>query len=190
MASILERETLVPRLIAENDLTQHDRQNIRHLLIAAYPQYAHLWSEQDFWGGPAEYRLLLVERTGRMVAHLGFARRLIRIGETAVLVAGIGAVAVLPELQGQHVGRRLLGELQRVLRTDLPVEFGFLQCRDVVVDFYVKAGFSRASQEVRSFDPDKRLWQIDRAAAMILPAGAAIEAWPQHGVIDLMGMPW
>ena len=184
------RLPLVARLIGENDLTAHDRQNIRTLLAAAYPQYEHLWTHHDFWGGPAEHRLLLLERTGRLAAHLGFARRLIKVGETTLLVAGIGAVAVLPDLQGQQVGRQLLRDLRRCLCIDLPVDFGFLQCRDAVVGFYAKAGFSRVSQQVRSFDPDKRLWQIDDAAAMVLPAKAPIGAWPAHGLIDLMGMPW
>jgi aminoglycoside 2'-N-acetyltransferase I len=181
---------MIARLVAENDLTAHDRQNIRTLLTAAYPQYAHLWMQQDFWGGPAEYRLLLLERTGRLAAHLGFARRLITVGESPFLVAGIGAVAVLPDLQGQQVGRQLLRDLRQVLCTDLPVDFGFLQCRDAVVGFYVKAGFSRIAQQVRSFDPDKRLWQIDDAAAMVLPARASIDVWPAQGIVDLMGMPW
>ncbi|MDY0884290.1 GNAT family N-acetyltransferase [Dongia soli] len=181
---------LVARLIGENDLTAHDRQNIRSLLIAAFPQHQHLWTQQDSWGGPSEYRLLLMERTGRVAAHLGFARRLIKVGETTLLIAGIGAVAVLPDLQGQQVGKQLLRNLRQLLCTDLPVDFGFLQCRDAVVGFYDKAGFSRVAQQVRSFDPDKRLWQIDDAAAMVLPVGASIDAWPAHGIVDLMGMPW
>jgi GNAT superfamily N-acetyltransferase len=184
------RLPLVARLIAENDLTAHDRQNIRSLLIAAYPQYEHLWTQHDFWGGPAEYRLLLLERTGRLAAHLGFARRLIKVGETPLLITGIGAVAVLPDLQGQQVGHQLLRDLRQCLCIDLPVDFGFLQCRDAVVGFYAKAGFRRVGQQVRSFDPDNRLWQIDDAAAMVLPAKAPIDAWPTHGLIDLMGMPW
>jgi aminoglycoside 2'-N-acetyltransferase I len=181
---------LTARLIGENDLTAHDRSNIRHLLIAAYPQYAELWALRDFWGGPAEYRLLLLDHTGRLVAHLGFARRVILVGDRTVLVAGIGAVAVLPDLQGQQVGRRLLHRLQHVLREDVPVSFGFLQCRDAVVDFYVKAGLTRVTQLVHSFDPDHRRWQTDDAAAMILPALAPAQDWPASGLIDLMGMPW
>src|SRR4029450_13636120 len=58
---------LTARLIGENDLSAHDRQNIRRLLIAAYPQYAELWSLRDFWGGPAEYRLLLLDLRGRLL---------------------------------------------------------------------------------------------------------------------------
>lgn len=181
---------LTARLIAENDLTAHDRGNIRRLLIAAYPQYAELWAQCDFWGGPAEHRLLMLDHTGRLVAHLGFAKRLILVGDQAVTIAGIGAVAVLPDMQGQQVGRRLLQRLQQILRDDVPVSFGFLQCRDAVVDFYIKAGLTRVQQLVRSFDPDHRRWQTDDAAAMILPAGQPVQDWPRSGLIDLMGMPW
>lgn len=181
---------LTARLIGENDLSAHDRHNIRRLLIAAYPQYAELWSLRDFWGGPAEYRLLLLDLTGRLVAHLGFARRLIKVGDQTVLIAGIGAVAVLPDMQGQQLGRHLLGRLQDILKDEVPVSFGFLQCRDAVVEFYAKAGLTRVKHLVRSFDPDHRRWQTDDAAAMILPALSSVEDWPRGGLIDLMGMPW
>jgi len=181
---------LTARLIGENDLSAHDRHNIRRLLIAAYPQYAELWSLRDFWGGPAEYRLLLLDLSGRLIAHLGFARRLIRVGDQTVMIGGIGAVAVLPDMQGQRLGRHLMQRLHVILQNDTPVSFGFLQCRDAVVDFYAKAGLTRVKQLVRSFDPDHRRWQTDDAAAMILPARSSLEDWPRSGVIDLMGMPW
>lgn len=177
-------------LIAENDLATPEREKIRALLTAAFPKYANLWIAADSWGGPLEYRLLLRDRTGRLVGHLGFARRLIEIGSQRRLIAGIGTVAILPDMQGQGFGKHLLGELQIILRRDIPVEFGFLQCRDAVIGFYERAGFRLIPQPVRSFHPDQRLWQIDDAAAMILPAGATAESWPRNGTLDLMGMPW
>ena len=177
-------------LIAENDLGAADREKIRALLTAAFPKYANLWIAADSWGGPLEYRLLLRDLTGRLVGHLGFSRRVIEIGGKRRLIAGIGTVAILPDMQGQGLGMRLLGELRIVLRRDVPVEFGFLQCRDAVVGFYERAGFTRIKQTVRSFHPDQRRWQMDDAAAMILPAGPTADTWPKDGIVDLMGMPW
>ncbi|HEX9446782.1 MAG TPA: GNAT family N-acetyltransferase [Dongiaceae bacterium] len=177
-------------LIAENDLTGADRNKIRAFLTAAYPGYAELWTQQDFWGGPPEHRLLLRDPSGRLVGHLGFARRLIEVDARAVRIAGIGAVAILPEMQGRGIGRHLLAELTAILRHDVAVEFGFLQCRDAVIGFYENCGFQRITQQVRSFDPNFRRWQVDDAAAMILPASATADSWPRHGLVDLMGMPW
>lgn len=177
-------------LIAENDLATTDRAKIRALLTAAFPDYEDLWIGHDSWGGPLEHRLLLRDVSHRLIGHLGFARRIINVGGRTVLIAGIGTVALLPEMQGQGLGRHLLKELHTILRRQRPVDFGFLQCRDVVTGFYERSGFSRITQPVRSFDPDRRRWQTDDAATMILPATAELDAWPRDGLVDLMGMPW
>jgi len=178
------------RLVHENDLGGSDRLHIRDLLTAAFPNHAALWRERDFWGGPLEHRLLLRDLSGRLVGHLGFARRLIEVDGQCVKIAGIGAVAILPDFQGQGWGRRLLSRLGTHLAAEADVEFGFLQCRDIVVPFYEKLGFRRITQRVRSFDPQRSCWQTDDAAALILPVTAGIDRWPRDGIVDLMGMPW
>lgn len=178
------------RLIAENDLAEADRALIRDLLTAAFPGHADLWIVCDFWGGPLEYRLLLRDITGRLTGHLGFARRLIRVNDQPVLVAGIGAVAILPDWQGQGAGRQLLAAVKTILANNAMADFGFLQCRDDVTGFYEKSGFHRIPQPVRSFDPDRLVWQTDDTATLILPVALPLQAWPRDGIVDLMGMPW
>lgn len=177
-------------LVAENDLATADRDKIRTLLTAAFPGYARLWTTRDFWGGPPDFRLLSRDLTGRLIGHLALARRLIKIDTQSVLIGGIGSVAIFPEMQGQGVGQELLTTLKSILERDVPVDFGFLQCRDAVTGFYERSGFTRINQKVRSFDPDHRIWQVDDAAAMIFPALKPVEAWPSQGIVDLMGMPW
>lgn len=178
------------RLVHENDLAASDRALIRGLLTAAFPAHAALWQERDFWGGPLEYRLLFRDVSGQLVGHLGFAHRLIEVGSQRIKIAGIGAVAILPDYQGQGWGRRLLSKLGTHLATEAEVEFGFLQCRDVVVPFYEKLGFHRIAQQVRSFDPRHSRWLTDDAAALIRPVSAGLTSWPRVGIVDLMGMPW
>lgn len=183
-------QPVAPQLIAENDLTDQDRSQIRALLTAAFADYAELWIDNDSWGGPLEHRLLLRDTNDRLVGHLGFAKRLIDVASQSVLIAGIGTVAILPDMQGQGLGRYLLNALRSTLRKQIPVAFGFLQCRDAVVAFYEKSGFIRIQQPVRSFDPNSRQWQTDQTATMILPIAASHGSWPQGGIVDLMGMPW
>ncbi|HVJ39858.1 MAG TPA: GNAT family N-acetyltransferase [Dongiaceae bacterium] len=178
------------QLVAENDLTTADRARIRSLLTAAFPDHAALWLVRDFWGGPLEYRILLQNVAGQLAAHLGFARRLIRVNDRSVAIAGIAAVAILPDFQGQGLGRKLLSALGAILAEETSIDFGFLQCRYDVAGFYERSGFHRISQPVRSFDPDRMIWQTDRTAALILPVAAAEEDWPRGGIVDLMGMPW
>ncbi len=181
------------RLIEEQALDDGLRASIRRLLVAAYPQFADFWRDHDFWGGPAEARLLLMH-DGVPVAHLGFGRRAIGVGDHDIVVAGVGAVATHPDWQGHGLGRRLFGHLRDALRGEWPAPYGFLQCRPAVVPFYEKAGLVRLAQSVRSLDPDERHWTTDHGPAMLLPAMASIEHWPGGGqcdrVIDLRGMPW
>jgi nodulation protein A len=176
-------------LVAGKDLTRDREGRIQDLLITAFPHYEEIWSRQFFRGGPAEYRLWL-EQDQTMIAHLGFARRIIRVGEQEVLIAGVGAVATHPDFQGQGVGRQLFAELKKILLTQLPVDFAFLECREAVIGFYEKAGFTLHRQTVYCFHPDQKKWIFDEGAKMVMPIHETLEAWDANGLIDLRGMPW
>jgi ribosomal protein S18 acetylase RimI-like enzyme len=176
-------------LVAEHEMTRAQEQRIQELLIAAYPQYAELWSRQSFWGGPAEYRVWL-EHEDKPIAHLGFARRTISVGNQEVLIAGIGAVCTHPEFQGRGVGKQLFTGLKRILLVRLPVEFAYLECREAVIGFYEKVGFTYMRQTVHCFHPDKQMWLNDTGAKMVMPIRKTITEWDSKSLIDLRGMPW
>jgi GNAT superfamily N-acetyltransferase len=176
-------------LVSEKDLTRAREERIQALLLAAFPQHKEIWSRHTFWGGPAEYRLWL-EREDKIIAHLGFAKRDIRVGEQEVLIAGVGAVATYPNFQGKGVGKKLFAELRKILLTQLPVDFAFLECREAVIGFYEKAGFTLHRQTVYCFHPGKQEWIYDEGAKMIMPVRKPLEEWNANGLIDLHGMPW
>jgi nodulation protein A len=176
-------------LVPEKDLTRDHESCIQALLLAAFPQYEDIWTRQSFYGGPAEYRLWL-EQDQKMIAHLGFAKRTIRVGEHEVLIAGVGAVATHPEFQGQGVGRQLFAKLKKILLTQLPVDFAFLECREAVIGFYEKAGFTLHRQTVHCFHPGKQAWIYDEGAKMVMPIRKTLDEWDINGLIDLRGMPW
>jgi nodulation protein A len=176
-------------LVGEKELTRDQEQRIQALLLAAFPQYKEIWSRHSFWGGPAEYRLWL-EQDQKMIAHLGFAKRNIRVGEQEVFIAGIGAVATHPEFQGKGVGKQLFAELRKILLTQLSVDFGYLGCREAVIGFYEKAGFTLYRQRVYCLNPYEQQWNYDDGAQMVMPIGKPLEDWDANGLIDLRGMPW
>lgn len=180
---------MTAQLVAEKDLTRDQEQCIQELLLAAFPQYQEIWSRQSFYGGPAEYRLWL-EQDNQMIAHLGFAKRNIRVGEQEVLIAGVGAVATHPEFQGRGVGKQLFAELRKILLTRLPVDFAFLECREAVIVFYEKAGFTLHQQTTYCFHPGKQAWIYDEGAKMVMPIHKPLGEWNANGLIDLRGMPW
>ncbi|MGL4608428.1 MAG: GNAT family N-acetyltransferase [Trueperaceae bacterium] len=176
-------------LVAEKDLSRAQEERIQALLIAAFPQYRDIWSQKSFWGGPAEYRLWL-EQDQTIIAHLGFAPRNIRVGEQEVLIAGVGAVTTHPNFQGRGMGQQLFAELQKILLTKTPVDFAFLECREAVIGFYEKAGFTLHRQIVYCFHPDKQVWIDDDGAKMLMPIHKPLEAWDKDGRVDLRGTPW
>lgn len=178
------------RLVPQADLSPRREAELRRLLVAAYPKHADVFTGASYWGSRPEQRLWLADGAGQIVAQLGFGRRHIRVGAQALLIAGIGAVAVHPDWQGQGLGRQLLAELQAILRVPVPVDFGFLQCRAEVVGFDERAGLVRVPQAVRYLDPDQRAWVTDNGPALMLPAVQAMVDWPEGGEIDLRGLPW
>jgi nodulation protein A len=176
-------------LVGEKDLTRAQEERIQALLLAAFPQYREIWSRHTFWGGPAEYRLWL-ECEDKIIAHLGFAKRTICVGEQDVLIAGIGAVATRPDFQGRGLGKQLFAELRKILLTQLSVDFGYLGCREAVIGFYEKAGFTLYRQTVYCLNPYEQQWNYDDGAQMVMPIRKPLTDWNATGLIDLRGMPW
>lgn len=177
------------RLVAEHDLSVTDQQQIQRLLVAAFPEY-DTFMTASYWGAQPEYRLWLARADGRLLAHLGFGRRLIEVGDVELLIAGVGEVATDPAWQGRGLGRRLMQALPAILRDQVPVAFGFVQCRAAVVPFYVRSGWQRIEQTTTFVDPDTAAWTTYAGPTLVLPAQATLAAWPRTGQIDLRGMPW
>ncbi len=182
------------RLVPEDTLTDIEHDTIKRLLVAAFPQYADIFSAASYWGARPEYRLWMETADGEMLAHLDFGRRMITVGDCEITVAGVSEVATHPDWQGRGVGRQLMAHLRMFLQMDFHVPFGFLNCREAVVGFYTSAGWHRVPQSTRFLDPDTNQWTKITSPAMILPAFASESldqyAWPSEGLIDLRGLPW
>lgn len=183
-------EALHSRLVTEEDLTEDDHRSIRGLLVAAFPRTAEVFASVSYLGARPEYRLWLESHDGEMLAHLDFERRVIDAGGVEVRVAGVGEVSVWPGAQGRGVGRLLMAELERVLRTEAPAAFGLLFCLEPLVGFYARAGWYRVDQPLRVIDPKTGEATEPTWPTMILPALESLERWPHEGPVDLRGMPW
>ena len=184
----MDADGLEVRLVAEADLTPEDDAAIRELLVAAFPRVAERFARRSWWGSRPDDRLML-HRRGRLVGHLGLERRVIEVGSTDVLVAGIGGVAIQPDVQRQGLGRRLIEELLRVLLTEVPVSYGYLTTGPADAAFYAAVGLTRVHATVRYRDPETGAWEVADPLDFVLPAGSPLSAWPP-GPIDLRGTPW
>lgn len=129
------------------------------------------------------------------VAHVGFQRRVIRVGETEISVAGTGGVLVRPGCRASGVGRRVMAHAQQAMRDDDGVEFGYLGCREEVASFYERTGWTRVNAVERHMSMTDAQETVASAGAPILVYAACAnlragaEQWP-HGDIHLNGTPW
>jgi GNAT superfamily N-acetyltransferase len=177
-------------LIDERDLSAEQDAAIRTLLVSAFSkESAEHFRTSSYWGPRPTHRLWLEDQHHAIVAHLDLETRTIQVGDDEVLVAGIGEVATAPGLQGSGIGRRLMAELQRVLKTDVPVSFGILQCGDQVLGFYESTGWLRIDAPVRAIHPDSGQWETITNNVLVTPGMLPIDAWPE-GAVDLQGLLW
>lgn len=177
---------LVAAVVPEAALSPADRAEIRAFLVAAYaPRFADVFSAHDFWGGPAEGRVLVRTAGGRLAAHCGYGLRTVAVGEREVRIAGVGAVATDPGLRGRGAGRAMFDALAGHLAGD--AAFLFLECADPVVGFYTRCGFVHARATVTAIEP--ATGAPDTSVSNVLTRPLAGAAWPA-GDIDLRGLRW
>jgi predicted N-acetyltransferase YhbS len=186
----MEANGLTPTIRWETALTGPDHAALSELLVAAFPEQPTVFAGRSWAWARKEARLWLSDRTGRPVAHLAVERRLVDVGGTEVLVAGIGEVAVAPELHGNGVGAALMREFRPRLRTEFAADFGFVQCGEQVIAFYRNAGWTPVPNAVRHLDPDdERTVREGVWPALVMPGRRALAEWP-NGLVDLRGLPW
>jgi predicted N-acetyltransferase YhbS len=174
----------------ETALTERDHSQLSELLQAAFPDQPGVFTGRSWAWARKEARLWLADGTGRPVAHLAVERRIIDVGGTEVLVAGVGEVAVSPHLHGQGLGMALMAEFRQRLRGGFAADFGFVQCGDDVRGFYRRAGWTQVANTVRHLDPgDERTVREGVWAALVMPGRRPLDGWPD-GLVDLRGLPW
>ena len=174
----------------ETALTESDHAALSELLVAAFPEQPDVFTGRSWAWARKEARLWLTDGTSRPVAHLAVERRLVDVGGAEILVAGIGEVAVSPELHGRGVGAALMAEFRPRLRTVFAADFGFVQCGEGVLGFYRSVGWIPVPNVVRHLDPDDE--QTVREGvwpALVTPGRRTRTEWPD-GLVDLRGLPW
>ncbi len=162
----------------------------RHLLVQAFPQHSEFFSSASYRGSVPEYRLLGRDASGVLRAHIECGTRVALVNGEPVNILGIGAVAIHPSYQGQGVGREMFTHLREVACKDKIADFGFLECREEVADFYRRAGFERLTQPCKSMHHETGEWETYHGPVMAMPLLRSMDEWPRDGIVDLQGMSW
>ncbi|WP_182348260.1 GNAT family N-acetyltransferase [Tomitella gaofuii] len=79
---------------------------------------------------------------GRVVGHVGWARREIAVGTEIVAIAGVGGVLISADARGMRLGGELMGAEQS-MHDRGHLAFGYLGCREQVVPIYASCGWQR-----------------------------------------------
>lgn len=180
--------------IVEHDaLSESQSAALRELFDREYRAEYGEWNPDRPYGySPADVHTI-VFRGSIAVAHVGFQRRLIRVGAREVAVAGTGGVLVHPDWRSDGVGRLVMSNSQQAMRDDDRVSFGYLGCREEVVPFYERTGWSRVNAVERHVSMIDSNETVTSSAGPILvfaaDSGADADRWPE-GDIDLRGTPW
>jgi predicted N-acetyltransferase YhbS len=174
----------------ETALTERDHVLLSELLRVAFPWDTELFTRQSWAWARKEARLWLADGTGRPLAHLAVERRVVDVGGTEVLVAGIGEVAVSPYLHRRGLGAALMAAFRPRLRTEFAAEFGFVQCGEQVTGFYRRTGWTPVANPVRHLDTDDQRTVREGVSPTLVTAGRRpLAEWPD-GLVDLRGLPW
>ncbi len=88
------------------------------------------WDPQHPYGY-ASHDVHILERTeGRVIGHVGWARRDIAVGTETVAIAGVGGVLISADARGMRLGSELVSWAAQSMREDGRVAFGYLGCRE------------------------------------------------------------
>lgn len=176
-------------IVDHEHLSATELSSLAELFDSEYSSTHGAWVPDRPYGYSPAHVHVMMSIGQTLVAHVGFQRRTISVGDRDVVVAGTGGVLVHPEWRRSGIGRRVMARAQRVMRDDVRVEFGYLGCREEVVPFYESAGWTRIHARERHVSIADDEVTIESVGTPILIHDASASRWP-HGDIDLRGTPW
>lgn len=171
-------------------LTSDEIAGLKDLFDAEYlDEYGEWDSTQPYGYAPHDVHVI-ARSDGRVVGHVGWARRTIGVGDAEVTIAGVGGVLVSGSARGRALGKRMLAFAARSMRDAGGIDFGYLGCREQVVPFYETCGWHRILAAERSIARDGTPAEDEPGQPiLILPVERAASSWPA-GAVDLRGRAW
>lgn len=166
----------------ESALTLPDQEAIAAMLGQAFPDWSYWYVGGRSWSGMQPERRVIATEDDVVVAHAGIRRQFVTAGGVDQLVGVVGAVAISPRLQGQGLGRVLLGHVRAELER-LGVPFGILGASERRTPFYTDSGWRPLEDTVVTYTgfpaEGPGVPVTDDQGWLVLPVAASFEAWPR-----------
>lgn len=176
------------------DLTGGLLDGVRALFNAEYCAEFGNWNpDQPYGYAPHDIHIIAQDDAGQVIGHTGWGSRQITVEEQTVHIAGVGGVLVSAAHRKTGLGKHLLKaatDTMQIMNTQgiVPIDFGYLGCREEVVGFYESCGFTRISaREFYTSTNGEPAVADAQEPLLIFPVAQA--DFPR-GDIDLNGRPW
>ena len=176
-------------VIAHQELTEADLRGLRQLFDSEYLTEFGQWDPQQPYGYAPHDVHIMARIEGRVIGHVGWARREIVVGTETLAIAGVGGVLICADARGMRLGRELMSSAAQSIRDRGRVAFGYLGCREQVVPFYESCGWTRIRARERSVGRDGEPVVDEPGPPILILPIAPFEMWPE-GDIDLRGRAW
>ena len=179
---IMARDSLELRSLREDEVDAEEDGRLRALLALCFTELSGLFLERRYYLEPPEWRWILSDGPGDLVAHAALRERRVRAGTESFVVGGVSEVCVHPDHRGRGYVRRMLDPIHDELRTR-GVDFVLLFGDERI---YGSSGYRPIDNVFRYWDPGSLAW-VDRTvpSAQVLELFAS--KWPEGGV-DIRGI--
>lgn len=177
-------------VVAHARLSADDLVQLGRLFDSEYVGEFGPWDPEQPYGY-AGHDVHVIARSGEgVVGHVGWARRIIGVGDFELAIAGLGGVLVSSQARGGRLGDHLMRRAAGSMADAGGVDFGYLGCREDVVPFYVSCGWHRIAAAERSISRSG-LPVVNEPGPplLVLPVERDLASWPD-GQVDLRGRAW
>jgi hypothetical protein len=136
---------------------------------------------------PPEWRALVWEDAGALVSTTGALVRRVLVDGHPTTIGGIGSVKTHPAVEGKGYASAGLRQAMAFLNGEMQVAFSLLVCREALVPFYGRRGWTVFRGTVLAERAGGRTEPFTFNVVML---AAGTTPRPIGGVIDLCGPPW
>ncbi len=174
-------------ILPKNDLTSDQTQAVNTLRKAVYPPdgMADVPVRPIAWAEKT-WSVLIWDNDDNLVSYIGALTRQATLNGRSVLMGGIGSVKTHPSARGRGYASGGLTQAAKFLVDQFKVDFSVLFCRKELLSYYQRLDWRVFEGDLIIAERSEKV-KFTLNETMILNGRHVV---PQHGILDICGMPW